>query len=143
MEIVGGIVVLLLSLLAWGGQTLSWLAPRVAAKLSLVEHEETVEPAYWADIRGEALTDIFTLWTMVAAAVLLMTDHAAWPYFGLIGGGTYVYFGVRGILTRLEMKRREVRIGDPASVNVGLAALAVWGLMGLCVAIAAVLSLSA
>jgi len=143
MEVAGGIVVLLLSLLAWGGQTLGWFAPDLAAKLSLIEHEDNVEPTYWADIRGEALTDVLTLWTMVVAAVLLLTDHAAWPYFGLVGGGTYIYFGVRGILTRLEMRRREFRIGEPTGVNQALGALAVWGLMGLCVTVAAVLSLSA
>lgn len=143
MHVVGGIVVLLLSLLAWGGQALSWLAPDVAVKLSLMEHEDTVEPAYWVDGRGEALTDVLTLWTMVVAAVLLLTRHTAWPYFGLVGGGMYLYFGVRGILTRLEMSRRGFRIGAPSSVKLGFGALGVWGLMGLCVAIASVLSLSA
>ena len=54
----------------------------------------------------------------------------------------YLYFGVRGILTRLEMRRRGFRIGTPSSVKLGFGALGVWGLMGLCVAIASVLSLS-
>ncbi|MDH3261800.1 MAG: hypothetical protein OEM84_12630 [Acidimicrobiia bacterium] len=142
MEIAGGIVIVLLSLLAWGGQTLNWFAPNAAGKLNLTEAEDTVEPTYWADIRGEALWDSLTLWTMVPAGILLMVDDAAWAYFGLVGGGIYVYFAGRGILTRLEMQRRGFRIGKAENVKLGLAALAVWGLMGLLAIVAAVISLS-
>ena len=55
MEIIWGVVLIALGLLAWGGQTLSRFAPDTATKLSLVEKKETVEPVYWADIRGESL----------------------------------------------------------------------------------------
>jgi len=53
MEIVWGVVLIVLGLLAWGGQTLSRFAPDTATKLSLVEKEESVEPLYWADIRAK------------------------------------------------------------------------------------------
>ncbi len=129
MEIVWGIVVLVSSLLAWGGQTLSWLAPTAAARLGLAEAEDTVEPVFWADIRGEALWDFLTLWTMVVAGVLLILDSSTWAYFGLVGGGMYLYFAGRGITTRLAMLQRRYRIGRAANVRAGLAMLAVWGVM--------------
>jgi len=32
---------------------------------------------------------------MVTAGVLLIVDSPAWPYFGLVGGGTYIHFAGR------------------------------------------------
>ena len=101
-----GATVVLLSLLAWGGQILAWLAPDLAVRLTVMEPEDSVEPTYWADIRGEAPFDFITLWTMVVAGVLLILDQASWAYFGLVGGGMYVYFAGRGIFTRIAMERR-------------------------------------
>ena len=142
MQIFFGLVVLALSLLAWGGQTISWLNPDLGVKWSLMEAEEDVEPTYWADIRGEVVWDGFTLWTMVVAGILLIIDNSAWPYLGLVGGGMFVYFAGRGILTRLAMQRRGLRIGAPSSVRIGLIFLAIWGLMGLITIAASVAELA-
>jgi hypothetical protein len=136
MEILGGLVVVALSLLSWGGQVISWFAPATAVRLTLVEAEDTVEPTYFADVRGEALWDTLTLWTMVVAGVLLTLDVSAWAYFGLVGGGMYVYFAGRGIVTRRAMQQRGFRVGAAQNVRLGYLLLAVWGVMG-CITIAA------
>lgn len=141
LNVLAGAVITLLALLAWGGQTISWLAPDRAARWGLAEAEEDVEPTFWADIRGEAAWDAVSLWTLVAAGVLLIVDQPAWAYFGLVGGGMYLYFAGRGILTRIEMQRRGLRIGSPASVRTGMIALAVWGVTALVVIVAAVRAL--
>lgn len=141
MGIVWGIVVIVLSMLCWGGQTYSWLAPSSAARLSLTESEETVEPVYFADVRGEALWDTFTLWTMLVAGVLLVIDNEAWAYFGLVGGGMYAYFSGRGIFTRLAMRRRGFRIGSAQNVSIGYTFLAIWGVMAVITIVAAVVAL--
>lgn len=138
MGIVWGIVVALLALLGWGGQTLAWLAPSTAVGLGLMEAEDEVEPTYWADIRGEALWDSLTLWTMLVAGVMLLIDNSAWAYWGLVGGGMYVYFAGRGIFTRVAMRRRGFSVGTPVNVRLGYALLAIWGVMGLITIIAAV-----
>ena len=142
MQIFWGIVVLLLSLLCWGGQTISWLAPATAEKLTLMEGEDHVEPTYWADIRGEAAWDFLTLWTMVVAGLLLIVDNPAWAYFGLVGGGMYTYFAGRGIFTRVAMQRRGFRVGTPSNLKVAYAFLTIWGLMGLITIASAVRVLS-
>jgi hypothetical protein len=142
MENAWAVVLIVFGLLAWAGQTLSWFAPRTAEKLSLVENRESVEPVYWADIRGEALWDFLTLWTLVVAGVLLLLDHEAWPYFGLVGGGIYLYFAGRGILTRLEMQRSGFRVGDPSNVRLGLIMLGVWGVVALITIVTAATTLS-
>ncbi len=118
-----------------------WFAPATGVRLGLCEAEADVEPTYWADIRGEALWDALTGWLLVAAGVLLIVDNSAWAYFGLVGGGSYFYFAGRGIITRLVMQRRGLRIGAPSSVRVGYAALVVWGLVALVTIIAAVVAL--
>jgi hypothetical protein len=138
MDVIWGIVIVALGLLAWAGQLISWSAPTTAVRLGLVEAEDSVEGVYWADIRGEALWDAFTLWTLPLAGLLLIAGHEAWIWLGLVGGGIYVYFGGRGVLTRLELRRRGHRIGDPENVRVGLAALVIWGLVGLVTIAAAI-----
>lgn len=142
MGIAWGIIIVLLGLACWGGQAVSLIAPAKAADLTITEAEVNVEPAYWADIRGEALWDVLTLWTLPVAGVLLMLDHAWWPYLGLVGGGMYVYFAGRGILTRLEMQRRGLRIGTPQNVKTAYLFLTVWGVAGLVTIIAATTALA-
>jgi len=90
MQILWGIVIVALSLLCWGGQAVVCFAPATGARLGLSEAEANVEPTFWADVRGEALWDVLTLWTLVVAGVLLIIDNTAWAHFGLVGGGMYV-----------------------------------------------------
>ena len=141
MTIVAGVVLVLLSLLAWGGQTLSWLAPKTAVRWGLRESDDDVEPVYAADIEGEAAWDAFTLWTLLAAGVLLLLDSDAWAYFGLVGGGTYLYFAGRGIVTRRVMLARGQRVGAEKTVTTALLVLGVWGVAALVTIIAAVVDL--
>ena len=142
MELLWGLVIIALGLLAWGGQVLSWLAPATAARLSLAEAEDSVDAVYWADGRGEATWDAFTLWTLPLAGLLLIAGHEAWTWIGLVGGGMYLYFAGRGILTRLEMRRRGLRIGEPEDVRLGLVALSLWGAAALVTILAAVVELA-
>ncbi len=141
MLTVWGFVVIALSLLCWGGQVFSSFAPAAAARLGLADSEAEVDPVFWADGRGEAQWDAITLWVMVVAGALMTIDHEAWPYFGLVGGGMYLYFAGRGIMTRVIMRTLGHRIGNRQSVAVGLAALAAWGVMAGITIVAAVVSL--
>ena len=141
MEIAWGIVVIVLSVICWGGQTLALLAPSPAERLGVTEPEEAVEPAFYADVRGEAAWDALTLWITIVAGVLLIAGSTAWPYFGLAGGAVYLYFAGRGVFTRRSLERRGLRIGTQQNVAVGYAFLVMWGVMGLVTAIAAATSL--
>jgi hypothetical protein len=142
VQIIAGIVMLALSLLCWAGQAIVLFAPATGVRLGLCEAEEAVEPTFWADVRGEALWDFATLWTMVVAAVLLILDRDSWAYFGLVGGGMYAYFAGRGISTRVAMRRRGIRIGSEAAVKAAFVLLTVWAVMGVATIIAAATVLS-
>lgn len=136
-----GLVIIVFSLLAWAGQAMSWLAPVRAEQWSLTEGEESVEPVYYADGRGEAVWDTLSLWTMLAAGVLLVADSSSWGYFGLVGGGMYTYFAGRGVFTRLAIQRRGYRIGSTRNVRVGYTFLLIWGVIGVITIVAAVVAL--
>lgn len=141
MRVGWGLVVTASALVCWIGQAVSWLAPATAERLGLTEPETDVDPAFWADGRGEALWDTFTLWTMVAAGVLLIVGHGAWPYFGLVGGGMYLYFAGRGIAARRAMLGRGVRIGDRRDVRTAMTALWLWGAIAAATIVASAASL--
>ncbi len=130
MRVACGLAVVALSLACWAGQVIAWFAPATGARLGLAEGQDDVEPAFYADARGEALWDALTLWTMVVAGLLLAADRPSWAYFGLAGGATYVYFAGRGIMARRESTRRGLRVAAPGALRGIYAALAIWGLMG-------------
>jgi hypothetical protein len=142
MGVVWGLIIVALALLCWGGQAVALFAPATAERLTLTEAEAAVDPAFYADVRGEALWDTLTLWTLLVAGLLLIFDAAAWPYFGLIGGATYVYFAGRGVAARRALQRRGVRIGSEASIQAAYVALPIWGAAGLVTLIAAVMALA-
>ena len=136
-----GTVLVVLGLICWVGQAVSWLAPPTALRLGLTDDEDEVEPAFYAHVRGEAAWDTLSTWTMVVAGVLLVLDNSAWALFGLVGGGTYVYFAGLGISSRIQLLRRNLRIGPQRDVRVAFAFLTIWGVMASITIVAAWTSL--
>jgi len=141
MRLTLGLVIVILAGVCWVGQVLSWLAPQAAVRWGFKESEAEVEPVFAADLEAEARWDAVSLWPMIVAGALLMFDHPAWPYFGLVGAGSYLYFAGRGIAARLVMQARGFRIGTPNTVTIALIALAAWGAMALGVMVAAIIEL--
>lgn len=131
MAYLWGLVLVGLGLVGWVGQGTSWFWPDFAVRSGLSEAETDVEPVFWADLRGEALWDTLTIWILPVAGLLLLLGVPAWAYFGLVGGGMYLYFGGRGVCQRLAMRRRGMRIGSDSNVRVALAFLTVWAVAGL------------
>lgn len=141
MNLVWAIIVLIFSLIGWLGQVVSAFWPRTAVKLGLIEPEADVDPTFYADVRGEAYWDTLLLWTLPVAGLLLLLDNPSWAYFGLVGGGMYLYFAGRGILVRLVMQRRGVRIGKPETLRTVYVFLALWGLIATVTIVMAVAAL--
>ncbi len=131
MNLIWGIILVVFTLPCWLGQAIAFLAPRTAAKWGMSEHESEVDPVFWADVRGESIWDTMILWTLPAAGILLLLNQSPWAYFGLVGGGMYLYFAGRGILTRLALLRRNIRIGAPGKQKVFFVFLSLWGLIAL------------
>jgi len=128
MNIIWGAILIIISLLGWLGQVITALSPTVATRLGVTEPEADVDPTFYADVRGEAIWDALTLWTLPVAGILLVVNSPFWIYFGLIGGGMYLYFAGRGIAVRLVMQRRGIRIGQPETLTVVYVFLTLSGL---------------
>jgi len=141
MELIWGVILIIFGLLGWLGQVLSAFAPKAAANLGLTEPESDVDPTFFADARGEAIWDTMITWTLLVTGILLVLDSPLWAYFGLIGGGIYLYFAGRGIAQRLVMQRRGVRIGKPKNIGAAYLFLSLWGLIGVVTIIMAVAAL--
>lgn len=142
MQLIWGVVLILFTLiLCWLGQVVNALSPTLAARLGLAEPEADVDPTVYVDGRGEAIWDAFILWTLPVAGVLLVLNHPWWVYFGLIGGGMYLYFAGRMLIVRLAMRRRGIRLGKPATVQLFDRVLALWGLIAVATLVLAVTSM--
>ena len=61
--------------------------------------------------------------------ILLILNNTLWAYFGLVGGGSYLYFAGRGIATRMSLQRRGIRIGAPGKLKLFYVFLTLWGLI--------------
>lgn len=138
MNIIWGVILTIFSVLGWMGQAITAISPKVAAKLGLTEYESEVDATFWADIRGESVWDTIILWTLPVAGILLMLNYSLWAYFGLVGGGMYLYFAGRGILTRLAMQRRGIRIGKPGTQKAFYVFLSLCGLIAIVTIIMAI-----
>ena len=141
METVWGAIVLIVSLFGWLGQAISAFSPTVAVSYGLTEPEADVDATFYADVRGEAYWDTVSLWPLPVGGLLLLLGSPAWAYFGLIGGGIFLYFAGRGIIVRRVMQQRGIRIGDPQTLKTAYIALAVWGAVALITVIMAVADL--
>jgi hypothetical protein len=127
MYTIWAVILTILTGVAFIGQFISALWPKTAAAAGLAERETEVGPTFYADARGEAFWDAAVLWTLPAAGVLMLLKSHLWVWFGLIGGPMYLYFAGRGIVVRLSLKKRSIRIGSNQTVATALIFLALWG----------------
>ena len=139
MNIIWGVVLILFTLvLCWLMQVINTFSPALAAKLGVAEAEDEVDRTFFLDGRGEAIWDALILWTLPVAGILLLFDEPTWAYFGLVGGGMYLYFAGRGLMARRVLAQNDVAIGEPGTVKLYNGVLILWGLIGLVSVIMAV-----
>ncbi len=132
MNLIWGTVLIVFTLLlCWLAQVVNALSPALAVRLGLAEPKADVDHTFYVDGRGEAIWDAVILWTLPVAGVLLLLDNPWWPYFGLVGGGMYLYFTGRLLIVRRMMQRRGIRIGKPQTVKLYNGVLILWGLVAL------------
>ena len=142
MNLIWGVILIVFTLIVcWVAQVINAFSPKLAARLGVTEHESDVDPTFFVDGRGEAIWDALILWTLPVAGILLIFNSPLWAYFGLVGGGMYLYFAGRLVVVRLAMQRREIRIGKPKTVKLFNVVGILWGLIGVVTIIMAVAAL--
>ena len=142
MNLIWGIILVSVTLKCWIGQIIIAFSPKVAAKIKIIEPESDVNQTFFADMRGEAIWDALTLWTLPFSGILLIINNNLWAYFGLVGGGMYLYFVGRTITSHLIMQRHGIHIGRSKKLKVKYIILTLWGLVAVITIIMAVTTLT-
>jgi hypothetical protein len=138
----GAVLVIFTLFIGWLVQVINAAAPKFAARLGFGEPESAVDRTFFLETRGESIWDALILWTLPLAGILLILNHPWWAYFGLVGGGMYLYFAGRGIIVRRLLQRNKIKIGRPQMLAVYYAGLALWGIIGLVTIVLALNTLS-
>ena len=113
---ISGIAVVIIGLLAWLGQCISFAAPATAIKLGLLESKSEMDEVFYIlEARALALNDMLFSWMLPLSGLLMLLDHSLWPYLGLVGGGIYLYFSGLIVFSRLFLKRGGKKIGSIAA----------------------------
>lgn len=139
MDVIWGVFLTVLTMIAWAGQVIYATSPRLGLKLNVGEAESEVDPVFFIDAHGEAIWDSMILWTLPVAGILLIFNNPLWVYFGLIGGGSYLYFAGRNLTTRYMMQSKGIRIGTLQNIKMGYSFITLWGLTAMITIVMAVL----
>ena len=111
-----GILVIVLGLISWIGQTLVVFAPDIAVKFGVGEPEQEVDRSmYLFERYSQGIMDVLLTWILPAAALMMLLGIDQWAVFALVGGGVYLYFPGVFTITRIVLKRDGKKIGSPAS----------------------------
>ncbi len=111
-----GILVIVLGLICWLGQSLVVFAPDVAVRIGVGEPEEDIDRSmYLFERYSQGIPDILLTWLLPAASLMMLLDHQHWPILALIGGGVYLYFPSVFSITRIVLRRDGRKVGSPAS----------------------------
>ena len=144
MVSVAGILVLVLGLIAWVGQSLTFVAPSIAIRLGVLEPEDEVDPTlHIIEARAEGLVDMLLAWTLPASALLMILDHPSWPYLAFFGAGVFLYFSGLITLSRVFLKGTGRKVGRPASERAAYLFGGLWAACAVMMVVFAVLHISA
>ena len=122
-----GIVVIVVGLLVYIGQSLSFLAPDIATKIGLNSPEEEMDQSlYIIETKANGLSDMLLAWTFPLSGLLMLFDNEAWPFLALVGGGIYIYFALLTIFSRVFLKKRGKEVGSPTSEKAAYVFSAIW-----------------
>jgi hypothetical protein len=113
-----GIIVIIVGLIAWIGQSLAVFALPTAVRLGLFEPQDEVDQSTFLFERySMGIMDILLAWTLPLSALLMIVERNYWPFFALVGGGVYLYFPGVFMITRIVLKRHGKKVGRQSSVR--------------------------
>ncbi len=122
-----GIIVIILGLLVWVGQTLSFLAPAIATRIGLNSPEQEMDQSlYIIETKANGLSDIILTWIFPLSGLLMIFDHKAWPFLALIGSGIYLYFALLTIFSRYFLQQRGMKVGSLSDVKIAYVFSMLW-----------------
>ena len=113
-----GIIIILLGLICWAGQSFVFFAPRSAERFGLIEPREDLEETFYIiEAESLGLTDLLLAWPLPLAGLLMILEVPGWPVWALVGGGIYLYLSLAIVLRRVYLRRHGMRIGSLLAVR--------------------------
>ncbi len=112
----------MIALLLYVGQIISAANFSLAQRLGLQESPDHADPLFNHLELWTARWDVWSLWTLPAAGILMLIDHWLWPYAAMIGGGAFVDAGGREAAKIFGLKEQGVRVGSQREFLVAMAA---------------------
>ena len=113
------------------GQFVSVINFPLAQRLGLQEKTGSSDPVKLRSEQYTAYWDLPTLVWLPVAGVLMIANHAWWPYVALIGGAAYVDAAGREAVKMLSMRAEGIRIGTAAEQRLLFGTYVVMGVLGL------------
>ena len=116
------------------GQIISVVNFGLAQKLGLQESPDNADPVFSHLELWAARWDLWWLWTLPTAGILMLINHPWWPYAAMIGGATYVDTGGRETAKVLGLRQQGVRTGSPREHRLVISTFALFlGIGGLAI----------
>lgn len=106
------------------GQVISVANFGLAQRFGLQETSDHTDPLFSHLERWAARWDLWWLWTLPAAGVLMLTDHPWWPVAALVGGGAAVDTGGREAAKNIGLRQQGVRTGSPGQRRLAMGTFA-------------------
>ena len=131
MTIMLGLLALVAGTIGMVGQLVSAIDFRLAQRLGFQERDEGTDAVYRRLELHTARWDVFVLWTLPVAGILMLLGHPWWPYTALLAGGINLDAGGREAAKLLGARAAGVRVGTPRQARVGLGVLGTLALLGL------------
>ena len=115
-------ILCLVALLLYVGQAISVANFSLAQRFGLQESPKHTDPIFNHLELWTARWDLWVLWTLPAAGILMWLDHWLWPFAAIIGGGAFVDAGGREAAKVFGLKGKGVRIGSRREFFAAIAA---------------------
>ena len=128
-----GVIVIIVGLLVYIGQALSFFAPDLATKTGLNSPEEDMDQTlYIIETKANGLSDLLLTWMFPLSGLLMILEHPYWPFFALVGSGVFLYFACLTIFCRYFLQRQGKKAGSPKDVKVAYVFSVIWILSSIC-----------
>lgn len=122
-----GILGIVVRLIVFIGQGLSFFAPELATKLGANSPADEMDDSFYIiETKANGLSDILLTCIFPLAGFMLIIDHPNWVYPALIGGGIYIYFAFLTIFSRLFLKAHGKQVGSTSGQKVAYIFSVTW-----------------
>jgi hypothetical protein len=113
------------------GQSISVVSFSLAQRLGFQEKGDETDPLHRRLELNAARWDLFVLWTLPIAGILILTNHAWWPCLALIAGAIHLDAGGREIAKIRGLRAHGVRTGSAKDLRLFLIFMGSMALIGL------------